>query len=413
MKNTILLKYLALLISVAFIASCDLLNPEEEPQPTDEYLVSYDRQKVLIPSIIKIALQTQSESYPEIQPLIDQMEHSVYVYEISYNTTFQGEPVVASGLVAVPTTNGIEFPVLSYQNGTYTLDSLAPTKDPDGDLFLMLESIASTGFIVSLPDYIGFGESAHLFHPYMHKESTVQAVIDMLKAVKELVNNHLLYEMSDDLYITGYSKGGWATMQLQKTIETQYASEYNLKASACAAGPYDLNYINDYVLDRATYPMPYFLGYIFNSYSNLGIVTTPLSAVFNSPYDNIVSTIYDGMHSGEEINAELTTSVNSLFTDDYRNNYSTNAKFSTVVSSMNANSITAWNTKIPTMIIHGTNDDFISQEVSLRIYQDFIDRGVSTDIISYVPLAGLGHTSGVIPAELKVINWFLDLKDAE
>ena len=275
----------------------------------------------------------------------------------------------------------------------------------------MLEVISSTGFIISIPDYLGFGASDQMFHPYMHKESTIQAVTDMLHAVKELINNHLYTEMSDDLYITGYSQGGWATMQLQKAIETQYSSEFNLKASACAAGPYDLNYINNYVLGQQTYPMPYFLGYVFNSYFNLGLITTPVSEVFNSPYDNVVTTYYDGLHSGEEINAALTTSVDRLFTEDYRNNANTEAKYSSIVNSMNDNSITAWNTTTPTRIIHGTDDEFVPQEVSLNIYHDFLNKGISTDQIKYIPLAELGHTSGIIPAELKAITWFLELKD--
>ena len=413
MKNTTLLKLAGLFLLIITFASCDLVNNEDEPTPVDEYLVSYNRQKTLLPSIIKLGLESQVDDYPEIEPLINKMEHSVSVYTITYNTTFQGEPIVASGLVAVPTTSGIEFPVMSFQNGTNTLNSMAPSVNPDNEVFLMLEFISSTGFIISVPDYLGFGASNEMFHPYMHKETTIQVVTDMLRAVKELIKNHLYSEMNNDLYITGYSQGGWATMQLQKAIETQNSSEFNLKASACAAGPYDLNYVNKYVLGKQTYPMPYFIGYVINSYENLGLITTPVSEIFKSPYDNIVSSYYDGTHSSEEINAALTTSVDTLFTDDYRNNAYTNEKYSSVINSMTDNSISAWNTVIPTMIIHGTDDEFVPQQVSLNIYDDFLSKGVSTDNIKYFPLVGLGHTSGIIPAELTAISWFIDLKDAE
>ena len=413
MKNKFHHKLLALFLFVLVFASCDLLKNEDDPTPVDKYLLSYNKQKTYLPSIIKFGLETQVDSYPEIQPLIDKMEHSVAVYTITYNTTFQGDPIVASGLVAIPTTSGVQFPVLSFQNGTNTLNSMAPSVNPDSQIFLMLEFIASTGFIISVPDYLGFGASNQMFHPYMHKESTIQAVTDMLRAVKELVNNHLFTEINDDLYITGYSQGGWATMQLQKAIETQYSSEFNLKASACAAGPYDLNYINKYVLKQQNYPMPYFLGYVFNSYINLGLVTTPASEIFNTPFDNVVATYYDGTHSGEEINAALSTTVGILFTDNYRHNAYTDSKFSSIVNGMSSNSISAWKTVTPTMILHGTNDEFIPPQVSLNIYEDFLTKGVSTDQITYIPLAGLGHTSGIIPAELQAINWFIDLKEAE
>ena len=413
MKKTILVKSVIILFVTVLLSSCDLLNNNDNTKQNDEYLVSYNKKKTLLTSVIKMALETQTNSYPDIQSIIDKMQHSVSVYSISYITTFKGEQVTASGLVAVPLTTGIEFPVMSFQNGTNTLHSLAPSVNPDSQLYLMLESIASTGFIISIPDYLGFGTSDQMFHPYLDKESTVQTVTDMLHAVKELINNHLNIEVSNDLYITGYSQGGWATMQLQKAIETQYSSEFNLKASACAAGPYDLNFINNYVLGQTTYPMPYFLGYVFNSYINLGDITTPPSDVFNSPYDNIVTTYYDGTHSGEEINGQLTTSVSSLFTEDYRNNVNTDEKFASVISSMSANSISAWNTVTPMMILHGTADDFVPPQVSLNIYQDFLTEGVNPEKIIYLPLPGETHTSGVIPAELASIKWFLDLKDAQ
>jgi hypothetical protein len=39
-----------------------------------------------------------------------------------------------------------------------------------------------------MPDYLGFGSSDNMFHPYLHKESTVQTVLDMLRAVDELAS---------------------------------------------------------------------------------------------------------------------------------------------------------------------------------------------------------------------------------
>ncbi len=411
-RNNILIKSLTVLVFISLLSSCDLLNKKDNPAPNDEYLVSYDKQKTYLSSLVKLGLEPMVNQYPELQPLIDQMKHSISVYTISYLTTFKGEYVTASGLVAVPTTSGIQFPVMSFQNGTNTLHSMAPSLNPDYELYLMLEFVASTGFIVSVPDYLGFGESADMFHPYLDKESTVQTVTDMLRAVKELVNNHLNTEMSDDLYITGYSQGGWATMQLQKAIETQYSTEFNLKASACGAGPYDLNFINNYVLEQTTYPMPYFLGYVFNSYINLGLITTPPADVFNAPYDTLITTLYDGTRSGEEINAELTTNVADLFTEDYRNNADTDEKFASIINSMSDNSISAWNAVTPMMILHGTADEFVPPQVSLNIYQDFLTKGVSPDKVIYVPPSGETHTSGIIPAELASIKWFLDLKDA-
>ena len=64
-----------------------------------------------------------------------------------------------------------------------------------------------------------------------------------------------------------------------------------------------------------------------------------------------------------EINAELSTSVAELFTSNYIENYITDGKFASVLSTLTKNSVTAWETTTPTMIIHGMDDDFVPKEV--------------------------------------------------
>lgn len=414
MKSSFFNKFFFILFITVVFASCDLFNNDDDPPaPTDEYLISFEKHKSYPITVIKPLLENFAPLYPEFQEIIDEVEHGITVYKISYITSFKGEDIIASGLVSVPTTNNISFPVMSFQNGTNTLHSEAPTVSPDSQFYLLLEFIASTGFVISVPDYLGFGSTDHMFHPYLDKESTIQPVTDMLLAVKELVNNYLEIEISNDLYINGYSQGGWATMQLQKEIEEKYNSEFNLKASACGAGPYDLNYINNYVLELDEYPMPYFLGYIYNSHIQLGNITTPTSEVFNSPYDERIPTLYDGTKSGEEINELLTTKIADLFTTNYIENSTTDEQFSSIISSMNENSIGAWNTSTPTLILHGMEDDYVPPLVSFNLYQDFLSKGVNPANISYVPIPGVGHQSGIIPAESIAIKWFIQLKNGE
>ncbi len=407
-------RFLIAFLLTVFFAGCDLSNngDDEDPQPTDEYLLTYEEHVSYSSLIIKALIENFLPAYPELGDILNDIEHGVTVYKITYTTTFNDEEIIASGLVSVPFTQGIEFPILSFQNGTNSLHREAPSVKPDSEFYLLLEFLASTGFVVSIPDYLGFGASDQMFHPYLDKESTVQTVIDMTRAVKELINNHLDTEISDDLYINGYSQGGWATMQLQKEIEEKYSSEFNLVASACGAGPYDLNYINSYILQQTTYPEPYFVGYIYNSYIQLGSITNPASDVFNSPYNERIMSLYDGTLSGDEINAQLTTSVAGLFTADYIQNY-TNEKYSSVTTSLISNSIEAWKTVTPTMIIHGTDDSFVPTKVSENIYLDFRAKGVTSDQITYVSIPDADHESAIIPAESAALKWFIELKNGE
>ncbi|MEN8116205.1 MAG: prolyl oligopeptidase family serine peptidase [Bacteroidota bacterium] len=393
---------------VSTFTSCDIFDDVEVPE-TDTYLVSHDQYKSYLPAFIESAFDMFIPDYPELAAIKDKVDYGIIIYKITYNTTFNGEPKLASGLVCVPM--GTEtFPVLSYQNGTNTLHNHAPSVDPDDELYLLLEFMASTGFIVAIPDYLGFGVADDMFHPYLHGESTVQTVTDMLRAVDELVNHHLDINMSNDLYISGYSQGGWATMKVQKAIDTQFPGEFNLKASACGAGPYNLNTINEYVIAQQEYPMPYFVGYIFNSYMNLEL-TTPITDIFQEPYAGSIPNLYDGSKSGDEINEQLTTTVAELFTEDYIANQATDNKYEPVHEMLNDNSVNAYSTTTPTLIIHGTDDTFVPYIVSDDIYNEFMAAGVSGGVVKLVPLQGHNHTSGILPSGLISITWFLDIRD--
>jgi hypothetical protein len=306
MKFNILSKTLLISLFVVIFSSCHNIFDNDDEDSTNEYLINYNTEKSYLPILIEALFDRMVDQYPDMAAIRNRVEYGIQVYKITYYTTLQGESQVASGLVCVPMGEG-PFPVMSYQNGTNTLHSNAPSENPNRDLYLMLESVASTGFVVAIPDYIGFGSSDNTFHPYLHKESTVQTVIDMLRAIDELTENELNVSINNDLYITGYSQGGWATMAVQKAIETEFSNEFNLKASACGSGPYDLSYINKYIRNQETYPMPYFTGYMFNSYQNLGVMTTPIDSVFKEPYAEKIPELYDGTMSGEEINDELTT----------------------------------------------------------------------------------------------------------
>ena len=407
MKNSLFIKLIVLFVSISIFSGCDLNNTTKVTE--DNYLVDYEKHKTYTAADIKARLNLYAIVYPELQTIIDNLQGGVEVYKITYKTKFQGKEIIASGLVSVPLTSG-SYPIMSYQNGTNTLHSNAPSVNPDYELFQMLEFVASAGFIVSVPDYLGFGSSANMYHPYFDKKSTVESVTDMLWSVKELANNYLQVAPKNDLYIMGYSQGGWATMQLQKHIEENYSSEFKLRASACGAGGYDVRYINDYILAQTEYPMPYYIGYIFNSYINLGDVTNPATDIFKSPYNQKILTLYNGTKSGEEINAQLTTKTADLFTAEYRSGANSNSKFASVIISLNKNTISAWKTNVPTMILHGTADNYIPPQVSTNIYNDFLAKGVPASIVSLVPIPGASHNTAILPSGIASINWFINLE---
>lgn len=409
--NSIKLNRFFLLIVVLSGFILNSCTQKDEPLTIDyQYFISNDYKFAITAQDAKTNLLTFLPIIPESSAFSAVVRNDVEVHKVTYKTTFKNGNIQASGLVCLPKTAG-DYPVLCFQNGTNTEHKAAPTENPKDELYSILESVASMGFIVVMPDYIGFGSSSNLTHPYLHAESTTQSILDLLRAVKEFsTEEKIMAKPTKDLFIFGYSQGGWATMQLQMAIEKNYSTEFNLIASSCAAGPYSIVYMNDYVSNQTDYPMPYFLAYLLNAYTSIGLVTNPISDYFQSPFAAKIPGLFDGQHSGGAINAELTTKMATLLTPEYRTGYATNAKFAAMRSAFLANSIEAWPITTPTRLYHGANDEYIPVSMSQKMLADFKTKGVPDSKIQLVIIPGYDHPTGVIPVGIQTILWFLALK---
>ena len=405
MKSKIRILALApVLLPLLLMQSCS----EKEPDPFADNLflasskVEFMRTKENMVTLLNYA----AILYPEVAELIPEVKSGVNIYSITYNTTFMGEDVLASGLVMVPSVPG-SYPVLSYQNGTNTLNANAPSVDPDYQPYQFLQCVASTGYVVVLADYLGFGVSADMAHPYLHKESTVQTLVDMLYSLDEFDEDVAKdITVSDEYFLLGYSQGGWATLALLDAMENDYALDFTVKAASCGAGPYDLSYFNSHVLSLMEYPMPVFLGYISNAYTTYDLFANPLTDLYNDPYAGRIPGLYDGMHSSEQINDQLTTSISSLFKAAYINGYSTSAAYQGVRDALTVNSIQGWNSNVPLLFMHGTADDYVFPVLSERMHDAMLDAGTSPLTCIYVPMQDLDHSGGIVPAGLAGLEFF-------
>ena len=410
MKNYVL-KYIFFVLTISLVLSLNSCKKNSLPDSESyEYLFSSEFKFNITAAEVKANLSEFSDYSPGVSLMYVGVVNDIDVYKLTYKTSFNNQNIQASGLVCFPKTAG-DYPILCFQNGTNTMHSLAPTENAKDDTFSIMEGLASMGFIVVIPDYIGFGASSKNVHPYLIAKSTTQSILDLLRAVKEFgTEDKIVAKPTDDLFIFGYSQGAWATMQLQKAIETNYASEFNLVASSCGAGPYSLSYINEYITAQADYPMPYFLAYLLNSYVATGEITNPISDFVQEPYASKIPGLFDGLHTGGTINSELTTNMTKLLTPEYRTEFATNAKFTGMRTALLANSIVAWNVATPTRLYHGADDDYIPLGMSQKMYADFRTAGVPESKIKLTEIDGVDHTTGVVPVGLATVIWFLGLK---
>jgi dienelactone hydrolase len=103
------------------------------------------------------------------------------------------------------------------------------------------------GAVVAVPDYVGYGHSSHHKHPYQHKENTAQSTYDFLLASQEYLKRKRI-ETNGDLFLTGYSQGGHATMALHQKIEKE--NQLRVTHSISGAGAYNVTAFSREILTK-------------------------------------------------------------------------------------------------------------------------------------------------------------------
>ncbi|MCB1621938.1 MAG: alpha/beta hydrolase [Thiothrix sp.] len=167
------------------------------------------------------------------------LQYGVTLYKLVYVTQDQnGALVNASGLLVLPDRNPqLAGPLLSFQHGTIYHDAKAPSNDltPSAPPLLF----ASLGYITLAPDYLGYGSSRGAPHPYLQKTPSAMVVIDLLRAAQTWLDNQGI-RRNGQLFLTGYSQGGYVTMAAQQALEALNTADLQVTAAVPAAGPYDV-----------------------------------------------------------------------------------------------------------------------------------------------------------------------------
>jgi dipeptidyl aminopeptidase/acylaminoacyl peptidase len=399
-----------LLLGAVLFSNCSKESTDTpSEQVKDIYLDSYTFVRSVTAQEVTNLFSPVQSVYPEVSGILPFVKSGVKVYSVRYNTTLGNKKLIASGLVCIPDGGGT-YPILSFQNGTNTVYANAPSLSATSFNGQMISGFAATGFVVVLPDYLGFGSSTEVFHPYLVAEGTVGPILDLFRAVKEMGSKaDLNVKISKDLYIMGYSQGGLSTLQLHKAIETSFGSEFNLKAVGCGAGPYNLPLITQSVLSLNYYPQPYYIAYIMKGFRSVGSFTNPYTDIFNEPYASRIDGLFNGINSGNTINEQLSYSIPQLFTADFRTNFATSAKYKGMMDALTASSVSAWKVKTPLILIHGQADTDVSPLMSSQLYSDLMKLDPSLPV-TYIPLAGLDHGGASAPALVKFVSRFLVIR---
>jgi pimeloyl-ACP methyl ester carboxylesterase len=395
-----LLSGFILLCTIQFVSSCS----DDKSPVKNESLISSTSFLKRSSGEIKTYIGSSGLDLP-----LDEIKHDVELFKVTYHTKYKGNDITASGVVILPETTD-KIGMLSFQHGTISAHKDAPSVLPLNSSELIYYAALSTmGLITVVPDYIGFGSSADVMHPYYVEEYTAGAVIDLIKAAKELAREQKI-SFNEKLFLAGYSQGGYATMAAHKYIEENGLSGFNLVASFPASGGYDIKGVQEYFFDQETYDEPYYLAYVARAYQTAYDWTSPLSDFFQEPYATKIPGLFDGSKSGSQINDELTTTVASLITSDIKANIDTDSKYDYIVNAFNENSLTDWKPTIKMIMYHGSADVTVPYQNSVSVYNHFIDEGASSSIVQLITLPDATHATGVQPYIEDFIPKLIEMK---
>jgi pimeloyl-ACP methyl ester carboxylesterase len=401
--------YKALAVLIFFLAA--VVSCRKDDAPAYEYFVSSELSGTYPESYIEAMLGIAVQAYPELAEVKPFIMDGVNVYKIVYKTHLYDEVKEASGLVSVPATPG-EYPVLSFQNGTNTVNANCPSENPQDYFYQLAEFIAGMGFIVIIPDYPGFGSSADVPHPYLIADPTVQSITDMFRAVNEGGDSEFPGVVpKNEYYLMGYSQGGWATMSLHRNLETEQSTEFILAGSVCGAGPYDMYDLFLGISVLSTYPMPSYIGYIVNAYSIYNQFSNRVDEILNEPFASDLSSLYDGTLTTGEINERLTTSIPGLFRPGFISGFAGSPVYSSVRQGLIRNSISPWNTQKPVLLVHGGSDTHVNVISTQKFYDAMIDAGTSSSIITKLIVPDLDHGDALVPCVTEGLKFIVDLRD--
>ena len=397
-----LLQYLLILVLVVLVVSCekeaveepeiDPCNPEGVPGELLEatYFMSFTPEQV------------QSYLSAFGAPIGLQVDYTVDIYQVAYQTLDKaGSLTNVSGAMFIP--RGLDtLDLLSVQHGTIFKRDQVGSVNP---LFALDGMItAMNGYLVVVPDYLGLGDS-QVLHPYLHAELSANAVIDMIRAARIYACQNEV-ALTERLFLAGYSEGGYVTLVSQMIMETEYAEEFQLTAVAPMAGPHDLVGSTRNLLKRESYANPAYLVYLVGAYNDI-YEWDQLADIFQEPYATNIPDLLDGSLNASEINARLTTDLDSLFKPEFRTSFLAGQE-ELIEGALRENSPLDWGPIAPVRLIHGTADSTVFYENSVTVYQSMISNGgLSVDLI---PLFGADHGTAAFPAYYFAIQWFDSLR---
>lgn len=273
---------------------------------------------------------------------------------------------------------------------TITSDKECPTQG------FPMELLITGNTLTVMPDYLGYGITSHMTHPYLNHEICAINSVDALPSGYTLFNDLSSAGMKEDweLSVLGASQGGGNALAVHKYIETHsdFADTWDFSHSYCAVGPHNpsLTIEKYFVSGKSALPavFPLTIKSMFDSYPEiLGKYTEDM--MYSENYLQIKETIDAMLESKNYINSEINkvfienvkVTVDEDLADDeiYLTDILSDVMFdkdSEIVRDLyeclEKNNLTKnWNPSHPIKLFYGKGDRVVPYENSISVYEAF------------------------------------------
>jgi hypothetical protein len=252
--------------------------------------------------------------------LLLSFRYTIDMQKVTYQSTgADGKVHSMTGLLILPKSilgGKPSVPILMYQHGTEVYRPFSPSqylvhqdRPKDYPEVMVASAIAATGYAVALVDYEGMGDNTDS-QPHVIGATLAQQVVDLLKASRDIVaGTNSPCTWNSQLFLMGYSEGGYATMAATRDLQLNHAAEFTVTASAPLSGPHDLSGVmRGVLLSDSTFKSPYFaplfitsFNYAYGGQTNL---FSPGSAML-APFNTTIPPLFDGNTQSDKISEAM------------------------------------------------------------------------------------------------------------
>lgn len=320
-------------------------------------------------------------------------KYTLDMQKITYQSVgADGLPHTMTGLLILPrAVSGPppSVPILMYQHGTepfrpyspsqYLLHMESPADYPE---VMVAAAIAAGGYAVAMTDYEGMGDNTSP-QPYVNGAVLARQVIDMLRASRDAIATASSpCSWNKQLFLMGYSEGGYVTMTTTRELQLRYAAEFTVTAAAALSGPHDLSgTMRTLMLSDNTSKAPYFLPFLLTGYNySYG----GQSSIFNAdlalkgPFNSTIPPLFTGSKTSDIISvamgmvyspsASVTLIVpKSVLTDTFLSLLTTDTSAGSAYSFLRQNDSfrdpqnggAFWRPMVPVLMVHHQSDDLV------------------------------------------------------